>query len=149
MINFASFSPATFWIILGIVLAVSEFAMPGFVIIFFGAGAFLTGLLCLFLPVGGTAQLLIFTVSSLLALFVFRRFAVGRGKVLDAKKETDIDDPVVGSHAVVTEDIDPKLGGKVELNGANWTAKADAPVAKGTPVEIVSRDGLTLTVRPL
>lgn len=147
--NFDTLSPATFWIILGIVLALLEFAVPGFVIIFFGAGAFLTGLLCLFLHVGGTAQLLLFTISSLVFLFVFRRFAIGRGKIVGAKKEVDIDETVVGSRVLVVEDIDPQLGGKVELNGSNWTAKADAPIAKGTPAEVVARDGLTLTVRAL
>ena len=49
------------WLALGLVLAVSEFFVPGFVIIFFGAGAILTGIVKLvFSGLGDGAALLIF-----------------------------------------------------------------------------------------
>ena len=37
--------------------------------------------------------------------------------------------------------------GKVFVHGELWHARADAPVAAGTPVEVVAVEGLMLRVR--
>jgi len=55
---------------------------------------------------------------------------------------------VVGG-AVVVETIAPKAGGKVELHGTNWAAVADAGIPKGTAVEVIGKENLTLKVKVL
>ncbi|MEQ9366503.1 MAG: hypothetical protein RIF32_19840, partial [Leptospirales bacterium] len=62
------------WIIFGLALIGLELAVPGAVIIFFGAGAVLTGLLTMaeILP-GLQAQLLTWVLSSLVMVLLFRR----------------------------------------------------------------------------
>jgi membrane protein implicated in regulation of membrane protease activity len=57
-------------------------------------------------------------------------------------------DEIKGGFGVVTEAIEaPSLSGKVEFHGTSWNAVAEAPIAKGTRVEILRRDNLTLHVK--
>ena len=139
-----------FWLSLGLILAVSEFAVPGFVIIFFGAGAFVTGVLKLVwsgLP--DSLALLVFTLSSLGSLLLFRKTWAG-GKVVrdgDTRGGGDVDETCVGRKVVVVEAIAPGKGGKVELNGANWTAEADEALGAGAAAVVTGRHGLTLVVK--
>ncbi len=141
------------WFLLGLVLMLSELALPGFVIVFFGIGAWITAL-CIWLGVANVfnTQLVIFLVSSVLSLVLFRKqgknYFQGRvsGKMDDVAKLDD----VKGERAVVVEDIVPNnLAGKVEFHGTNWNATAEAEIKKGTPVEILGREDLTLRVKPL
>ncbi len=142
-----------YWFLLGLALMLSELALPGFVIIFFGIGAWITAL-CIWLGISTAfnTQLVIFLVSSVLSLVLFRkqgkRYFQGRvsGKLDDVAKLDD----VKGERAVVVEDIVPlHLAGKVEFHGTNWNATAEEAIKKGTPVEILGREDLTLRVKPL
>ena len=139
-----------FWLSLGLLLAVSEFVVPGFVIIFFGAGALVTGLLKLLwngLP--DSLALLLFALFSLGSLLVFRRTWVG-GKVLRddvTKNEGDVDETCIGRKVSVVEAIAPGKAGKVELNGANWTAEAEESLEAGAVAIVTERRGLTLVVK--
>ena len=137
------------WLIIGLVLAALEFVVPGVVLVFFGAGAIMTGLVTWMLPsFPAYAQTLLFTIFSVVSLIVCRRFIVGRGKGQKARRDVDYDDDFIGRTATVVEAIPAGAPGKAELNGSNWNAVSDAPVAVGTRVKIVARDGLTLHVEP-
>jgi membrane protein implicated in regulation of membrane protease activity len=139
-----------FWLSLGLLLAVSEFVVPGFVIIFFGAGALVTGLLKLLwngLP--DSLALLLFALFSLGSLLLFRRTWVG-GKVLrddGTKNEGDVDETCIGRKVSVVEAIAPGKAGKVELNGANWTAESDESLETGASAVVTECHGLTLIVK--
>ena len=139
-----------FWLSLGLLLAVSEFVVPGFVIIFFGAGALVTGLVkLLWSGLPDSFALLLFALFSLGSLLVFRRTWVG-GKVLrdgNTKNEGDVDETCIGRKVSVVEAIAPGKAGKVELNGANWTAEAEEPLAAGAVAVVTERRGLTLFVK--
>lgn len=137
-----------YWLVSGLVMCALEIVVPGFVIIFFGAGAILTALATLVFPgLGVSAQTLLFIVLSLASLAAFRRQAVGRGARKDADAAIDYDDDFTGREVVVVEPIAPGAPGKVELNGVLWNASSEASFAPGTRVRVVSRDGLTLAVR--
>ena len=139
-----------YWLVSGLVMCALEIVVPGFVIIFFGAGAILTALATLVFPgLGVSAQTLLFIVLSLASLAAFRRQAVGRGARKDADAAIDYDDDFTGRYAVVVEAVAPGAPGKVEFNGVNWNAASDTALAPGTRVRVVSRNGLTLTVTPL
>ena len=141
------------WFLVGLVLLVSELALPGFVIVFFGVGAWITALLVGFglLP-SFNAQLLVFLISSVLCLVVFRR----KGKRLFEGKVTRILNPessmddVRGQRAVVLQAITPGApGGRVEFHGTPWSAESDVAIPAGQMVEITGQDNLTLHVKPL
>lgn len=141
-----------FWLCLGIVLAVSEFVVPGFVIIFFGAGAIVTGVLKLiFSEMSDGVAVLIFALASLASLLLFRKTWVG-GKVVrdgNTKDTGDIDESCVGRKVVVVEAISPDCAGKVELNGVFWSAESDSVLSAGANAVVTSRKGLVLTVKSI
>ncbi len=143
--------PQYVWIVMGLGIMAMELFMPGFIIVFFGLGAVLTGLLTALLPLGVNAQLLLFAVLSVVLLVSFRRMAQGyfTGRVSALNPSGAAPDGAVGESAVVTEDIEPNSPrGKVEFHGTSWNADADVEIKKGTKVTIVGRKDLTLKVKP-
>ena len=142
-------SCAWLWLYFGAFLMLMELLAPGFVIFFFGLSAATVGL-CRFAlgdAFSFTWQLAAFSAFSILYLLVLRRwlkktFLGGR---VEAK--TDFDNEYVGRVGKVTQAINPPLTGRVEIGDAEWTAAADAPVAHGATVEVVSQTNLTMKVK--
>lgn len=149
---FESSSAGLYWFLLGMLLVLSELALPGFVVIFFGVGAWITAL-CAWIGIAGgfNSQLVIFLLSSVLSLFLFRKQSRGHFKGIVSGKLNDVSqlDNVRGERVMVIEDIIPgKLPGKIEFHGTIWNAEADQEIKKGTTVEIVERNNLTMKVKP-
>lgn len=141
---------AYFWLAVGLVLMIAEVVTPGFILFFFGLSAVLVGLLS-FIPaiaVSGTLQLLLFAVLSVATLMLLRRQMKALFTGRSRNGQPEIDDALVGRHAVVTERIAAPRDGKVEVNGVLWSATAGEAIEAGAPVEVVGREGLTLRVRP-
>jgi membrane protein implicated in regulation of membrane protease activity len=144
--------PELIWFLVGLVLLILEFVMPGLIIGFFGAGAWIVAIICLFSAyVQGSinAQLIIFIIASVLSLLLLRKWLKGMfiGHVKSKQDTTKDLNEFIGERAVVKEKITPKAGGKVELHGTNWNARADEEIAAGTVVEIIAEDNLTLKVK--
>ena len=137
------------WLVLGLVLVVSEMAMAGgFYIIFFGIGALVVGVLAGFGMAGPVwTQLLLFSAISIASLVMFR------GRMLKSF-QTDPQAPpvdvIVGEVAVATEEMAPGGIGRVELRGSAWSARNDAGVSvtRGARCRVTRVDGLTLHVEP-
>ena len=139
-------SPHLIWIVIGLVLMLLEFVVPGFVIIFFGAGGVLTGLLAWIIPgLPGWAQLMIFLISSVGSLLLFRKFMPGES--VNEEEVSDVKTCFIGDTAMVTQSIDPYAGGKIELNGVTWGATSDEAIPAGLKVVIVARKGLSFVVK--
>lgn len=143
-----------FWLSLGLILAVSEFVVPGFVIIFFGVGAVVTGIVkLLWSGLPDSLALLCFALLSLGSLLLFRKFfrkSFAGGKLVrdgGAEDGGDIDETCVGRKVSVVEAIAPGKAGKVELNGANWNAESEEALAAGANAVVTKRRGLTLIVK--
>ena len=139
------------WFLCGLIFLLSEFIIPGFVIFFFGVGAWVVALLLwLNIDISFTNQLFIFLVSSILSLVFFRRYGKKFYQATVKTDESQKFDDIRGEKATVTADIIPNgVGGKVEFHGTQWTAEADMPIQKGAVVEVIERDNLTLKVKPL
>jgi membrane protein implicated in regulation of membrane protease activity len=136
------------WLLAGVLLIGLELLTPGFVVIFFGIGALLTGLLSLLIPGLSASVLLQFLIwggSSLLSLFALRRFfkRTFRGKEIEDNGQ----DEFVGQTAQVTEAITQKKPGRVSFQGTTWKAVTyDSDLTAGDSVEIMKKDNLTLIV---
>ncbi len=139
------------WIIVGLAIMCMELFMPGFILVFFGLGAVLTGLLVWVLPIGVNAQLILFAALSIVLLISFRRSAQGYflGRVSGSNPTGAPVDSPIGETAIVTEDIIPNSPkGKVEFHGTAWNADADEIIKAGVKVTITERRDLTLKVKP-
>jgi len=140
----------TIWCVAGILLALSEFIVPGFIVIFFGIAAILVGLLLFCVALPPTATILLYIVLSVGLLVVCRRFMPKTFTGDKSHEDGDIDtDDIVGAHAVVREAIRPGRSGSVEFRGSFWHASADEEIPAGADVVIERRDNITLFVRPL
>ncbi|MCP4613605.1 MAG: NfeD family protein [Planctomycetes bacterium] len=143
--------PEIIWFLVGLVLLIFEFILPGLIIAFFGVGAWVVALVCLITDIGINTQLIIFIIASVLSLLCLRKWLKGiflghTGSKQNLKEKLD---EFVGQKAVVKKKIVPKVGGKVEFHGTNWLAQADEEIAEGVMVEIISKDNITLKVKSL
>lgn len=138
-----------YWIALGLLLVVLELAAPGgFYFIFFGVGALVVGSLAAFDVAGPAwAQILLFSLLSLLSLVLFRARVLG--KLQGSKRASDMD-TLVGEVGTLTEELSPGGVGKVELRGSAWSAKNTSQVTlkRGARCVVVRVEGLTLFVGP-
>lgn len=136
------------WLIFGMILLVSEFFIPGFIIFFFGVGACVVSIITFFAPELGMAwQLLVFAFASVVLLIISRRFMPGIFRGSDRICDVDIDlDDVSGETAITVTDIQPDGCGKVEFRGTLWNATSGENVLTGERVRIISRKNITLIV---
>lgn len=143
-------SPVVVWFVLGLFLIVMEFFVPGVILVFFGAAAWIV---CLTTWVGltatSTSQLLLFAIASVCLIAVLRRWVRDKfsGHVTDIQNlEVNLDE-FTGKPVVVLDPIVPGgMDGAVEFKGARWKAVSEEPLNKGDAARIVSHDGITLKV---
>lgn len=143
--------PEFIWALVGLVLFLIEFVMPGLIVFFFAVGAWIVALACVFWDISINAQLIIFIVTSVVLLFVLRRFLKGvfMGHVYSKQPEGEDLREYIGQKVTVTETITPPRTGKVELNGVEWKAAANKEIQAGQMVEVTGRDNLTVTVKSI
>ncbi len=140
--------PELFWFILGLVLLLLELVVPGFVIFFFGAGAWITALICLFSNPGINLQVIIFSVTSVAALLIFRKMIHNKFIYNKDDRSGEVEDEFTGRDAIVLEDIIPGKTGKVEFKGTSWKAESESKLEAGQSVRIINKQNLTLIVEP-
>lgn len=146
-------SPFLLWFLVGVVFLVLELLVPGFILIFFTAGAWIAAIMTLFIDITLTGQILIFTISSLVFLFTLRKYSLKtfKGRTRD-NIDDDYTDSKIGRTAVVTKSISPHVPGEIKVLGSYWRAVAEIEIAEGQSVLIESQeseDGLTFKVKPL
>jgi membrane protein implicated in regulation of membrane protease activity len=141
-------SPVLAWFLIGIFFYAVELALPGFIVFFFGIGAWCTALAVYMMDISTSAQLGVFLVTSLATLFLLRKYIqtvfIGSTQEDDASVRAE---PVADT-GVVTEDIIPPGKGRVKYGGSFWKAVAEEPISTGTTVKIISQDNLEVKVRP-
>ena len=143
--------PELIWFLIGIVMLLMEFMVPGLIIFFFGVGACIVSAVCFFADPSINAQLIIFIVASVMSLLLLRNRlkAIFMGHTSDKQDMTSDLNEFAGQRVVVVKKITSQMPGKVELHGTNWNAEADEEIEQGTTVEIIAKDNLTLKVKRL
>ncbi len=142
-------SPEVVWFVVGLVLILLEFALPGLITIFFGVGAWIVAIICLILPIPLNTQLFIFIIVSVISLMFLRRWfrdLIARRSKTPVEQEED--DEFIGQEAVVVEKITPKNHGRVEFHGSTWNAEAGETINPGRNVIITGKKNITLIVKP-
>lgn len=136
------------WMYVGAFLMFMELATPGFVVFFFGLSAMTVGILRF--AIGDafalTWQLAAFSGFALLYLLLLRKWVTGIFSGFSVTSKTDFGHEALGRVGKVTVAIAPPLTGRVELGDAEWTAEADAPIAVGESVRVISQNNLTMKV---
>lgn len=136
---------AVMWFVAGVALFLLEFVMPGLILFFFAVGAWIVAILTLFFDISINAELIIFVVSSVLTILLFRK---SLHKIMWTKKSSsEIEDDLIGKVVKATTIIGPGENGKVELNGTLWDAKSDDTIEKGENVKVVGNESILLIVK--
>ena len=143
--------PELIWFVIGLILIILEFLIPGLITIFFGIGAWIVSVICLFLDISLNLQLSIFLISSVLLLVSLRKWfkTLFTRKPGTGRAEDEVADEFIGQKVVVTEKITPNRKGRVEFRGSYWTAESYETIPEGASVEILDKDNITLIVKSL
>jgi len=140
-------SPVLLWFLVGIAFFVVELVLPGFIIFFFGFGAWCAALFVSMFDLSLSWQLLIFLIASLITLVLLRSWL--RGVFLGFSRQEDdsvVAEPVSTATGVVVEDIVPPAYGRVKYGGTFWQAEADQKLLSGTTVRVVEQKNLLIKV---
>jgi membrane protein implicated in regulation of membrane protease activity len=136
------------WMGLAAIFIIGEVFTQGFFLLWFGVGAFVSGILAL-LGVGPAWQWAVFVVLSGGLFTVSRRFAERFSK----KQPPGVGaDRLIGKQGVVLEEIDNEANtGKVRIEKEQWRAdsESDETIPSGRRIEVVRLEGTHAVVRPL
>ena len=140
--------PELFWFFMGLVLFLLELVIPGFIIFFFGLGAWVTALVCLIGNPGTNLQILIFAVTSILLLIVLRRIIRNKFFFSKGTQSDDVEDEFTGKEGIATIDFGGMKTGKVEFKGTTWNAESKSEIKRSQRVIIIEKDSFKLIVEP-
>jgi membrane protein implicated in regulation of membrane protease activity len=140
--------PELIWFIIGLVLFLLELVLPGFVIFFFGVGAWITALLCLIANPGINLQVIVFAVTSVLSLLALRKIIQKRFFFSKEGLSESVEDEFTGKEAVALADFKRGTKGKVDFKGTSWNAESDKDIHEGQIVIIKGKENFKLFVEP-
>lgn len=141
--------PEIVWFIIGLVLFLLELVLPGFVIFFFGVGAWLTALLCLIANPGINLQVIVFAVTSVLSLLALRKMIQKRFFYTKEGLSESVEDEFTGKEALAITDFEPGKTGKVDFKGTTWKAESEFTIREGQRVIIKYKENFKLIVEPI
>lgn len=140
------FHTAVIWFIIGFILFILEFMVPGLILFFFAVGAWTVAFLSVFVVLPLTAQLLIFVVTSVLTIFILRKWL--RKRLYGDQISTQIlEDEFLGKIGVAETPITPGNNGKIDFKGTSWQATSADIIAAGENVEIIGNESILLIVK--
>jgi inner membrane protein len=132
------------WFILGVVLFVLEFMLPGVHFLWFGLAAVVVGILAMLTGVTWPFQVIAFVLIAVLTVFVVRRYVRTGGATTDQPDLNERGQQYVG-RALVVEQAIQNGRGKVRVGDTVWQAEGpDAPA--GSRVKVTAARGTVLVV---
>ena len=141
--------PEVIWFIIGLALFLLELVLPGFIIFFFGVGAWITALLCLLPnPPSINLQIIIFAVTSVLSLLALRKIIQRKFFYSKVDRSSAVEDEFTGKEAIATANFSSEKKGKVEFKGTTWNAESQSDIKKGQTVIIIEKESFKLIVEP-
>lgn len=141
-------SVALVWIIIGVLLILSELLLTSVIAVFLGIGAIVTGLLLNWGLIDGAAsQFAVFGIISLVMLLLARgrikQWFMGYTAGDDEGKPNFQKD--IGSRVTVVNDF-VNGSGRVTLNGVRWSAFSEDELKAGETAWVIANEGIQLTV---
>ena len=138
---------AVIWFGLGLALFLLEFLLPGFILFFFGVGAWIVAIITFFFDVSINTQLIVFVLSSVTSVLLFRNW-VKRRFGMGHTAASILPDEFIGKIAVAETMIVPGKKGRVEFRGTEWDACSEETISPGENVIITRIDSILLYVKP-
>lgn len=134
------------WLGIAILLAIVEIAVPTFGFIFGTLAALVVAAMTALGPVDWPVQLVTFSVMLLIGLFLLRPRLLR--KMESSKGIPSRTDNLIGKTGKVIQTIDSSMSsGRVLVEGDDWAARAQKPIAEGANVIVENADGIVLLVK--
>lgn len=130
------------WFLVGAGFIVLELQLPGFILFFFGLGAWFVAVAAYAFEPSLNQQLLLFSATSVISLVGLRTYLRRAFHGYMAQEKTDDamdEDEAAGAVATVVEAIGPEAPGRIDYRGSTWTAHADCAIAAGEKVRILAQ----------
>lgn len=142
--------PWHIWIIIAVILFILEIFTSGFLVACFGVGCIVAGVIaaCGF---GLNVQIISFSVTTLLSLFLIRPFITKWLSKKSDKIKTNVE-ALIGETGIVTVTVDnSKNTGRVKVQGDDWRAESlnGEILDIGTKIEVTEIKSTTLIVKYL
>jgi membrane protein implicated in regulation of membrane protease activity len=122
--------------------------VPGFVIFFFGVGAWIAAIVCLVAEPSTNLQIIIFAVTSVLSLLILRRLIQKKFFYSRNNNSEAVEDEFTGKEGIAITDFGQEKKGKVEFKGTRWNAESLSEIKEGQAVTIIKKESLILKVEP-
>ena len=141
------------WFIVALAFFILEILTPGFVLMWFGAGALVSGLLDVFGIHNLTVQILVFAITSIILVTLSR--TIFKNIFMRASPGAGLNttmDAVLGKVGVVTEKIDPDLSvGRVLIEGQDWAAITEdkSTIDVNVKIHVIGFEGARLQVKKM
>lgn len=138
------------WLGFGILCIVSEFFLPGLVMVFVGLGSLTVALGMQLGYIDSTfSQFSTFFLSSVIYLIPLRLIVLKFVPTSSRVEDVDEDRAAIGNEVEVIEDIAPGKVGRIKYSESSWKAKSesDIPILKGEKAIITGRDNITWIVK--
>jgi membrane protein implicated in regulation of membrane protease activity len=97
---------------------------------------------------GVNLQIIIFAVTSVLALLGLRRIIQRKFFFGKEDKSAEVDDEFTGKEALALTDFGGSLTGKVEFKGTVWKSESASEIKTGQRVTIIEKENFKLLVEP-
>ena len=139
-------SAAVIWFIIGFILFILEFVVPGLILFFFGLGAWIVAIVSLFYNVSLNEQMIIFVISSIASILLLRKWL---SKIIWERKHSTelLQDEFIGKTGVAETQIRPGENGKIAFKGTSWQAASADIISKGENVIIIGNESILLIVK--
>ena len=128
------------WFLIGLPFFIAEMAIPGFILFFFGIGAWVVSITTAIINISINQQILLFTISSIGSLLVLRSYL--KNIFIGSQNEgADSYDPLKGGDnlATVTKDIKLDSYGEIKFKGTFYKAKSQVDIDKGKSVKVLRK----------
>lgn len=137
------------WVIAALLLFITELFTSGFAIICLSFGA-LGGAVAALLDTSLEMQFIAFAIVSFIALIAIRP-VLKRLFFKNGEKVATNANAIIGKHGIVCVDVDANDSGRVMIEGMDWRARSvdNDPLSKGTKVEVVAMESITLIIKKL
>lgn len=139
-------NPSVIWFIVGLAFFLLELAIPGFILFFFGLGAWAVAVVTLFSDISVNTQLIIFLISSLLTVALFRNWVKNKLGMMKTDEQI-LPDEIIGKTATAETTIFPGKPGKVYFKGSSWTASSSDSIEQGEEVTVTGHESIVLIVK--
>ena len=135
------------WVGVGLGLIALEMFVSTFFLLWMGLGALITGLATFVLPLSFTAQVLLWSVASVVMVVVWMKYFKSPDRTHAGKAK----EGVLGIVGLVTRPVTETSEGEIlfqrpVLGADRWPVVADEPVAAGERARVVDVLGQTLKV---